>query len=385
VSLVRAALVLACAFAASNAWADRIAVLAIESPSAPPPVVQADHVAAALLTKGHRVVAPADAASRLTSGDAGAGPDWAARQLQAIDAARAALTRLDRRFALMTETAVSREIIGHGGGAGGADVIVAWCLLERQLALTAADAAGAARWLDRAVAAAPGSEIDPLRHPEAERDAFSRRRGVLLAETPATLSISSVPAAADVWIDGVHRCSAPCAPELVPGRHLVLITSPAHAPAILDVETLPGTEQKRQVALSAAYAGASTRAIAAMLADPSRRREAVTALEPVAKFLDVDHVVALAPEGDQAWRVLVAPPARGRSAFGPAVSERDLDTAVADQLRPTEAATEASSPWYGKPAVWLGGAAVVGAVVAGVLVYGATRPAKTGTLTIGSP
>ena len=99
---------------------------------------------------------------------------------------------------------------------GRREVLVEWCLLERQLAMTASDATGGRRWLDAAVAFGPGVELDPLRHPDDERDLFARRRTALREEVPATLSIATTPAAAEVWIDGVRRCESPCTVTLLP-------------------------------------------------------------------------------------------------------------------------------------------------------------------------
>jgi hypothetical protein len=87
------------------ARADRLAVLPIEAAQRPAPVEHADRLAVDLLEKGHRVLAPADTVAKLSSGGAGA-PDWAARVLQTIDGARAALTRLDRRTAAISARSI---------------------------------------------------------------------------------------------------------------------------------------------------------------------------------------------------------------------------------------------------------------------------------------
>lgn len=386
------AVAVAVATFASAAHADRIAVLAIESPGHAAPVVDADAVAAALLARGHRTIASPDASARLTAGDEGAGVDWAAQTIAEITNARAALTRLDRAAASNASRRIGQEIARRGGGAGGADVLVEWALLEQSLAATASDAAGGAEWLDTAVAFGPSTELDPLRHPDDERDRFAARRTALRAEIPASISIATTPPAAEVWVDGVHRCASPCAVSVVPGRHFVRISSPAHAPASLEVELGPGATVARSLGLSAAYAGASPKAIAAMFADPSRRAEGASALEPMARFLDVEHVVAIVPEGDDSARIVVAPPAAGRQRLGPSVPKTALATSVLEQLRPLAPApgSEPPSPWYGKPGVWIGGAALVGAVVGGILLYESSRssstpPAPGGSLTVTSP
>src|SRR5205807_2704658 len=82
-------------FVVSKASADRLAVVPLESPGHPPPALEAEQLSADLILRGHRVVAPADAIARISAGNEGAGPDWAAQTMQSIDAARAALTRLD--------------------------------------------------------------------------------------------------------------------------------------------------------------------------------------------------------------------------------------------------------------------------------------------------
>jgi hypothetical protein len=369
----------------SMAAADRLAVVALDAPGHPTPVLEADQLGADLIARGHRVIAGADTVARISTGNQGAGPDWAAKILQSIEASRAALTRLDRAFATNITRQVGDDLVRRGGGAGGAEVLVEWCLLERQLALTASDSAGAKRWLDAAVTFGPDVELDPLRHPEEERDLFARRRVALRAEAPSTLSITTTPAAAEVWVDGVRRCESPCSVTLLPGRHLVRASTPAHAPAVMDAELGPGASLSRRVGLTAAYSGASLQAISAMLADPSRRGEGAAALEPMARFLDVDHVVAVVPEGTE-LRVLVAPPAPGRSRMGAAV-QAGLSSAVAEQLIPTAPAegAEPAKPWYAKTGTWLVGVGVVAGAVVGVLVLGSKNDTSKGTITVRSP
>ena len=82
-----------------------------------------------LLARGHRVIAAADAAARIAIGNQGAGADWAAHVVQSIEASRAALTRLDRGFASNIAQQMGDDSARRGGGAGGAEVLVEWCLL----------------------------------------------------------------------------------------------------------------------------------------------------------------------------------------------------------------------------------------------------------------
>ncbi|MET0594334.1 MAG: PEGA domain-containing protein [Polyangiaceae bacterium] len=369
---------------ASTARADRLAVVPLGAPGREPPQAAADQLAADLIGRGHRVIASTDAVARISVGNQGAGSDWAAEQMTGIRAARSALTRLDRSFASSMARRIGNEIARFGGGAGGGEVLVEWSLLERQLALTGSDAARARAWLDAAVAFAPSLELDPLNHPEDERDQFARRRAALPNEAPATLSVETTPAAAEVWIDGVRRCASPCSVKLPAGRHFVRASSPAHAPAMADVEIAAGASAARRLGLSAAYSGASLRAIESMIADPSRRPEGASALEPMARFLDVDHVVALVPEGG-ATRLFFAPPAAGRPRVGPAVPAANLSATVAEELRPIAPAPSETRPWYAKSTTWLVGGGIVAGIVAGVLIYQATTPTPTGTLTVTSP
>jgi hypothetical protein len=229
----------------------------------------------------------------------------------------------------------------------------------------------------------PSLELDPLNHPEEERDAFARRRAALNGQPPGTLTVETTPTAAEVWVDGVQRCASPCSVKLLPGRHVVRASSPAHAPAVAQVDLAAGTTVSRRLGLSAAYSGASMRAIESMIGDPSRRAEGVSALEPMARFLDVDHVVAIVPEGDKT-RLLFAPPAAGRPRLGPAVLPSNLSAATAEQLRPIAPTAAEGKPWYGKPTTWLIGGGIVAGMVAGFLIYQSSSPPATGTLTIES-
>jgi hypothetical protein len=367
----------------SIAHADRLAVVPLGSPGREPPMAIADQLAADLTARGHRVIAGTDAMARIAVGNQGAGADWSAELIAAVQTARAALTRLDRALASRMAQRIGQELSRFGGGAGGAEVLVEWCLLERQLSLTASDANRARGWLDAAVAFGPSLELDPLRHPEDERDVFARRRAALNGEAPGTLSIETTPAAAEVWVDGVRRCASPCSVKLVPGRHLVRASSPAHAPAAADVTLTAGTAASRRLGLTAAYSGASLRAIESMMANPSRRAEAASALEPMARFLDVDHVVAVVPEGDKT-RLVFAPPAAGRPRLGPAVPAADLSATAVEQLRPIAPPSHEGQPWYGRTTTWLVGGGIVAGIVAGVLIYNAAASSPTGTLTITS-
>ena len=369
---------------ATSAHADRLAVVPLASPGREPPSAAADQLAADLIRRGHRVIAGTDAMARIAVGNEGAGADWAAELIATIRSARAALTRLDRALASSMARRVGNELSRFGGGAGGPEVLVEWCLLERQLALTGSDATQARAWLDTAVAFGPSLELDPLSHPEDERDLYARRRAALNGEAPGTLSVETTPAAAEVWVDGVRRCASPCSVKLVPGRHFVRASAPAHAPGVATVDLTAGASAARRLGLTAAYSGASVRAIESMLADPSRRTEGASALEPMARFLDVDHIVAVVPEGDKT-RLVFAPPAAGRPRLGPAVAASDLSSATAEQLRPIGPAREESKPWYGKSTTWLVGGGIVAGLVAGFLIYQASTPTPTGTVIVTSP
>jgi len=119
-----------------------------------------------------------------------------------------------------------------------------------------------------------------------------------------------------------------------------------------------------------------------MLADPNRRNEGASALEPLARFLDVEHIVTLVPEGSQI-RIIVAPPAAGRSRLGPAVAPAELPSTVLEQLRPI-AQPDENTPLFKKPVTWIVGAGIVAAaVVGGILLYDASRSqSKTGNITV---
>jgi hypothetical protein len=363
------------------AHADRLAIVPLSSPGREPPMAAADQLAANLMGRGHRVIAGTDAMARIAVGNQGAGADWAAELIAGVQTARAALTRLDRALASRMARRIGEDLSRFGGGAGGAEVLVEWCLLERQLSLTSSDATRARAWLYAAAAFGPSIELDPVRHPEDERDAFARARTALHKEPPATLSLMTTPPAAEIWVDGVRRCASPCSVTLVPGRHLVRASSPAHAPAAAQLDLVSGTTASRSLGLTAAYSGASLRAIEAMMADPSRRNEGASALEPMARFLDVDHLVAVVPEGDKT-RLVFAPPAAGRPRLGPAVPAANLSATAAEQLRPIAPPPQEGQPWYGRTTTWLVGGGIVAGIVAGLLIYQAATPTPTGTLTI---
>jgi len=371
----------------AGARAERLAVLPLESPDGHVALGAADKLAADLVREGHRVLSGAEVAARLNAGNQSAGRDWAAELLKDIDAGRAALTRLDQALASNIARKVGNQLASGGGGTGGPDPLIQWALLQRQLAMTASDTSQAARWLDAAIAFGPDVELDPLRHPNIERDAFARRRAARRNEPGGQLSIATTPTAVEVAIDGVRRCESPCTVSLMPGRHLARMTLPAHAAATIDFEVAPGATVSRRVSLAPAYSGASLHVISAMLADPHRRTEGASALEPVARFLDVDHVIAILPWGEQT-RFMVAPAPPDQARFGPVIAPADLSPAVIGRLRAThdEAAREASkksTAWYASPITWLivGGAASL--AVGGYFIL-RPDPSQDGTLTVTS-
>src|SRR5687768_7791149 len=109
--------------------ADRLAVVPLSSPGREPPMAVADQLAADLIGRGHRVIAGTEAIARIAVGNQGAGADWAAELIAGVQAARAALTRLDRALASNMAQRIGKELWRFGGGAGGAEVLVEWCLL----------------------------------------------------------------------------------------------------------------------------------------------------------------------------------------------------------------------------------------------------------------
>jgi hypothetical protein len=373
----------------TGARADRLAVLALESPNGQAPHAEADRLTADLLQAGHHVLGSADVAARLTVGNQSAGRDWAAALLKEIDAGRAALTRLDQALAATIARRVGNELANGGGGTGGPEPLVEWALLQRQLAMTGSDTSQAARWLDAAIAFGPDIELDPFRHPRVESDAFLRRRAVRRNEPAGQMSIATTPASAEVAVDGVRRCESPCTTMLVPGRHWARITLPAHAAATIDFEVAPEKTTSLKLGLVGAYSGATLQAISAMLTDPVRRAEGASALEPMARFLDVDHVIAILPWGDQT-RIMVAPSPPGQARLGPVVAPADVSAAAIERLhaarRNESDAAKTSKPWYGSPVTWIAvGATVAAMAVGGYFILRPSDSSHQGTLTVTSP
>jgi hypothetical protein len=381
---------LACLLASGNARADRLAVIALKTSQAPAPVLQADALAAHLLREHHRTINHADAVARLQAGNDKAGPAWSAVLVQTLAQARASLTRLDRRGATLLSNQVADAIRREGGGAGAAEVLVEWALLERSLALSSASPSGGSRWLQVAAALGPRVALDPLTHPDDERNALSAAVAGLEKQAPANLTISSTPAGAELWIDGVKRCATPCTHAVLPGHHFLRVSTPAHAPATLEVEVAAGAVGSREVGLSAAYSGASVDAIAAMLADPSRSAEAGSAIMSVSRFLDVNHVIALTSEPGGKLRVVVAPPSAAVARGG--LRDDQLPSTVDSILSSNRGSSDgdsggSSKAWYSRPLVWIGVSAVIGvaAVVTSAILLSKPEPepAHTGTLVIG--
>ena len=197
----------------------------------------ADQLAADLIGRGHRVIAGTDAIARIAVGNEGAGADWAAELIARIrcgarGTAPASIARSRRAWRIGSATSCRDSVAVRG-------VPRCWSsgvCSNASSRITASDATRAKAWLYAAAAVGSSLELDPLSHPEDERDVFARARAVLHNEAPGTLSVATTPAAAEVWVDGVRRCASPCSVTLVPGRHFVRATSPAHAPAAAQVD-----------------------------------------------------------------------------------------------------------------------------------------------------
>ena len=385
-----AVLVSVCALlVARGARADRLAVLALPSADAPAPVVQADALSSHLIQNKHRTINSSDVRARVQAGNHGADAAWAAARSQSIAQARAALTRLDRQTASSIARQVDDSIRRAGGGAGGPEMLVEWALLERSLSLSSSGVHGAARWMQVAAAIGPRVVLDPLRFPEEDRNAFAAAVAEAEKLPPATVAMTSAPSSAELWVDGVLRCVTPCSAQLVPGHHFARVVSPAHAPSVLELELPAGSTNSREVGLSAAYSGASLDAIAAMLADPSRSAEASSALLSVARFLDVDHIIALSAERDGKLRMILVPPSTPLVRSGLSGSELD---GAADNALSSERAVQsgdgprAHSSWYAQPMFWITMGAAVVAASAGAIYWGTRSDepqAQTGTLVVG--
>jgi PEGA domain len=374
---------------AADAHAARLAVVALPSPHGQAPVEEADALTSHLIKRRHRTIASADATERLLSGNAGAGPDWAVGLAGEIRRGREALTRLDRHAADRVRREVQESIERMGGGAGGAEVLVEWALLESALASSAGDGTRATRWIDRAATLGPTVILDPLVHPEAERQAFQDATDRVREVGEGTLTVVTVPAAAELWVDGVRRCRTSCTVSLPPGQHFARVTSPAHAPAVLSVQLASDQSATRRVGLTSAYTGASIEAIEAMLDNPSRASEAQSSLSALADFLDVDHVVVLRRTSKQSYSIRVAPVLEGNDAVRGGLSANALSSSADAMLQPARSARSTATPdgaWYESTALWVGVASVaVVAVGAGLLLSRGddSTPPSHGTLVIG--
>lgn len=371
---------------AADAHAARLAVVALPSPHGQAPVEEADALTSHLIKRRHRTIASADATERLLSGNAGAGPDWAAGLSGEVRRGREALTRLDRHAADLVRREVQESIERMGGGAGGAQVLVEWALLESALASSAGDGTRATRWIDKAATLGPTVVLDPLVHPETERQAFQDATDRVREAGEGTLTVVTVPASAELWVDGVRRCRTPCTASLPPGQHFARVTSPAHAPAVLSVQLASDQSASRRVGLTSAYTGASIEAIEAMLDNPSRASEAQSSLSALADFLDVDHVVVLRRTSNQLYSIRVAPVLEGNDAVRSGLSESVLAASADAMLQPVRSVATQDGAWYESSALWVGVASVaVVAVGAGLLLSRGddSAPPSHGTLVIG--
>jgi len=372
--------------AASSASAERIAVIALPSQNQQPPSVEADRLCSLLISHRHQALCSADVATRLRAGSERPDAAWAASLRQTVGQARGALTRLDRHGASALTRQVEAALRLHGGGIGGPEVLVEWALLERSLASSAGTAPAASRWLRVAAALGPSVTLDPLNHPDDERNAFAQSVTEVSAAPSAALAVVSSPASADLWIDGVRRCATPCEAKVPAGHHFAHVASPGHVPVTFEVDLKPGTRQRREVGLSSAYTGASIDAIAAMLANPSRSHEAGAAIVPIARFLDVARVVVVQQDKPGSLRtLLVSTSGASQRRDGASVEEVAQNLGHGSGPEPVDSGHERTA-WHRNPYLWLG----VGVVLAGAAATGvwlgtrddASAPG-TGTLVIG--
>lgn len=374
-----------CLFAfASQASAERIAVIALPSPQGTAPVLEADRLCAQAISRRHQTICSADATARLRSGNERPDAAWAASLQQLVGQARGALTRLDRHGANALSRQVENAIRKNGGGTGGSEVLVEWALLERSLAISAGVSTTAARWLRIAAALGPTVPLDPLTHPEDERHAFAQAVAEQSAAAPGTLTVKSSPAPAELWVDGVKRCATPCSAKLPAGHHFVMVSASGHAPSALELEMGAGGSQQREVGLSAAYAGAPLDAIASMIANPSRAGEASAAIVPIARFLDVDRVVVVQSEGNGRLRAMLVS-SSGSSVRDTGTTDDDVARRLGEGSSPADS-DSSSNPWYRSTPLWIGvGVVVAGAIATGVYLgtRGNDQAPGTATLVIG--
>lgn len=373
-----------------EAHAARLAVVAVASPHGEPPVQEADALTSYLIARKHRTITSADVAERLLSGNEGAGADWAARLVSEIRAGREALTRLDRHGADRTRREGRESIERAGGGAAGPLVLVEWALLEAALATAAGDARGASDWIERAAALGPSVVLDPLVHPEPERQAFQSAAERAHDRPRGEVTVASVPSAAELWTDGVRRCLTPCTVKLPPGKHFVRVASPAHVPAVRSLELDENQTVTLRFGLSSAYNGASLDSVRAMLDDPSRTSEAQSSLASIAGFLDVDHVIVVRRGPSGTYSLRVAPAATGNDAVRRGLPPASLASSATGMIRTKvrPAPQHDDGAWYESTALWVGVASVAAvAVGAGLLLSGGDESGapSQGTLVIGGP
>lgn len=360
----------------------------------------ADALVAAIGARG-RVVgdAVAEAQARLAAGAVPAGGLAGFRQVRAqIDDGWRAYLRAQLGDALATLAAARRAAEPLVALAGGAE-LYADATLRLGVALQARQSPEAAGLLALAIALDPAR---PITIAEFSPDVVSAVDAVRAAPPGALarLHIRASPAGAAVTVDGRAVGPAPVDVELARGEHLVVVRAPAHRAAVERV-TLDG---ERAVELALAPDAEASRLAAG--APPGLAPEAAQALVDVAlRYADLDDVVVATIAARRGGSALLAQ----RCAGAPARCTAVVEIGYADGAGLAAAAREAWAAVQvgalvepprvlGEPApvvrppdtgcrlcrnplVWTGvGAAVVGAVVVGLVISSGSRPAPVVTI-----
>lgn len=208
--------------AATAAAGKSVAVVVVpkDSPSGQAAVVVGKHARDAFW-EGYDLL---DVERFLQGGEAGVAEQKAKEGRAALERGRAALDALEPTPAL---EALAEAVVAFEQGA--ASLTDASSLVEAQLLEGAAwavqgDQKAARRSFERALVLDPAAELPPGSFPPAVEKAWSDAKAKAGTGGNGTLTVYATPAAAEVWVDGKFRGSAPVVLEDVPvGRHLVRV------------------------------------------------------------------------------------------------------------------------------------------------------------------
>lgn len=206
---------------------------------------------------------------------------------------------LDPALAAFNQSVIALER-GTGALATVEPYVRALQLLGATHALKADRKAARAAFI-RALKVNPRASLDGGGFPPTVVDAFTEAKEISLEAPFGSLSIYSNPAAAEVYVDGVFRGSAPLTVDRLPrGRHMIRIVKPGYLAYGRIVDVVEGAEETIQAALKPTTQAAQFESLLRRAGPEAAQDGMGTSTQELGAWLKVDQmmIVQITASGD---------------------------------------------------------------------------------------